>query len=493
MNSTKRNKTTIRISQNTPQKRETSPAKSSTKRKRPATRKPKNSKPAFSIPTLSTPTISGSTMVTAGGLLAIIAFATAAINYGTKSVDGTAEYDAPTFAETSPIEAVAAAPEPAPTPEPLFPKEEQLEVGKGDTLIEMLTDTGVSHEEAFEAVAALGEVYDPRRLNRGQKLDVMLEASDEGPEIPSLSELTMPISAITTIELRKIEDGKFAVEKVDVPTTAYPTYSKLPIKGSLYVTARKANLTPKLILELMKGFAYDVDFQRDVQRGHTLEVVADTLKTKNGDIVGSNNLRYAKLTMGKKKVAIYRYTDTKGHTDYYNAKGESLKKSLLRTPVDGARISSRYGKRKHPILGYRKMHRGVDFAAPTGTPIYAAGDGVVDYKGRKGGYGNYLRIKHNGTYSTAYAHIHKFARSVRKGKRVRQGQVVAYVGSTGRSTGPHLHYEVLKHNKQVNPSKVQDFNSGVKLAGKEMKKFKGLLAEVKTVISDTPKTVAQAN
>lgn len=371
--------------------------------------------------------------------------------------------------------------------EPLFPKNKQLKVGKGDTLLELLTDTGVSQQEAFEAVAAIRKIYDPRRINSGQELDVKLEARDDIPEMPTLSELKMPISGTATIELHKIEDGQFVVKKVEVPVTATPQYISLPIVGSIYQTARKAGMSPQMIMELMKGFSYDVDFQRDIQRGHTLEVVMDELRREDGSLVGTRNLRYAKLDLGRKEVAIYRYTDKTGHTEYYNSKGESLKRGLLRTPVDGARISSSYGMRKHPVLGYNKMHKGVDFAAPTGTPIYAAGDGVVEYAGMKGGYGNYVKIKHNNQYSTAYAHASRFAKGIRKGVRVRQGQVIAYVGTTGRSTGPHLHYEVLAYGKQTNPTSVQKFNNGTQLAGADLKQFKAMIGEVNQVMAAAEK------
>lgn len=366
---------------------------------------------------------------------------------------------------------------------PKFPREEKLTVGKGDTLLELLTDTGVSMNEAHEAVAAIRTIYDPRRINSGQAFNVTLKASSESPDVPSLSTLKMPVSSMATIELHKIENGKFVVKKVEVPVTAHTEHHALSIKGSLYQTAQRAGLSPQMIMELMKGFSYDVDFQRDIQRGHTLEVVVDTLKRDDGRVVGAKNMRYAKLKMGRKNVEIYRYADAKGQVGFYNAKGQSLKKTLLRTPVDGARISSGYGLRKHPVLGYNKMHKGMDFAASTGTPIYAAGDGVVEFAGRHGGYGNYVRVKHNGTYSTAYAHAHRFAKGIRKGTRVRQGQIIAYVGTTGRSTGPHLHYEVLKYGQQTNPAKIQQFNTGTQLAGNDLKRFKTMMREVDSVIA----------
>lgn len=196
----------------------------------------------------------------------------------------------------------------------------------------------------------------------------------------------------------------------------------------------------------------------------------EQFRGENGDVVHQGNIHYAKLTLRDKGVPLYRYTTTKGNLDYFNAKGESVRKTLMRTPIDGARLSSRFGKRKHPILGYTRMHSGVDFAAPRGTPIYAAGNGTVVQSGRNGGYGNYVRIRHNGTYQTAYAHLSKFARGARRGARVRQGQVIGYVGTTGRSTGPHLHYEVLRNGRQINPRSVR-IPSGEKLKGAELKKF----------------------
>jgi murein DD-endopeptidase MepM/ murein hydrolase activator NlpD len=184
---------------------------------------------------------------------------------------------------------------------------------------------------------------------------------------------------------------------------------------------------------------------------------------------------FASLTLSGKKKAIYRFKGDDGHTEYFDEEGRSAQKALMRTPIDGARLSSGFGQRRHPILGYNKMHRGVDFAAPSGTPIYAAGNGTIVYAGRKGGYGNYIRIRHNGNYDTAYAHMTGFARGMRVGRRVNQGQVIGYVGTTGRSTGPHLHYEVLRQGQQVNPMRIR-MPSGRTLAGAEMKRFQGLRA-----------------
>ena len=194
---------------------------------------------------------------------------------------------------------------------------------------------------------------------------------------------------------------------------------------------------------------------------------------RDGVVVNNGEIQYAKLTLRGTELPLYRFETPEGNLDYFNTKGESVRKALMKTPIDGARLSSRFGNRKHPILGYTRLHAGVDFAAPRGTPIYAAGDGTVTVAGTNGGYGKYIKIRHNGTYSTAYAHLNGYARGVRKGKRVRQGQVIGYVGSTGRSTGPHLHYEIHRNGKQINPLGLK-LPSGEKLKGQTLEAFLSL-------------------
>lgn len=212
------------------------------------------------------------------------------------------------------------------------------------------------------------------------------------------------------------------------------------------------------------------------------EIAYERLVDKEGRTVRYGNVVYANLTLSGKSMPIYRYEDSKGNVDYYGPDGQSVRKALLQTPIDGARISSGFGMRHHPVLGYSKMHKGVDFAARRGTPVMAAGDGIVERASRFGSYGNYIRIRHNSTYKTAYAHLKGFAKGIRKGVRVRQGQIIGYVGTTGRSTGPHLHYEVLANNKQVNPKSAK-LPAGRKLAGKELKTFQAQLAETTTRIA----------
>ena len=213
-----------------------------------------------------------------------------------------------------------------------------------------------------------------------------------------------------------------------------------------------------------------MDFQREIQPGDRFEFFYETFHDDRGALAKTGKLFYGRMRLSGETVELYRHELANGEWDYYNAKGKSVRKALLRTPIDGARISSGFGKRRHPILGYTKMHRGVDFAAPRGTPVYAAGKGVVEYVGRKGAYGKYVRIRHDKTYKTAYAHLSRYGKGVRKGTRVSQGQVIGYVGTTGRSTGPHLHYEVIKKGRQTNPRKVK-LPSGIQLQGKDLARF----------------------
>ena len=238
---------------------------------------------------------------------------------------------------------------------------------------------------------------------------------------------------------------------------------------------------------MIRAFSYDVDFQRDIQPGDTFEVMFERFVDKKGRVVRDGAIVFANLELSGEAMPIYRFVDSTGNADYYNAKGESVRKALLRTPVDGARITSGYGMRLHPILGFSMMHKGVDFAVSPGTPVMAAGSGAIDYAGANGSYGYYVRIKHDTTHSTAYAHLSRFAQGIRKGKHVAQGQIIAFSGATGRATGPHLHYEVLVHDEQVNPMSVK-FKSGNKLAGKELQRFLAATKAANVWLAQTPRT-----
>ena len=240
------------------------------------------------------------------------------------------------------------------------------------------------------------------------------------------------------------------------PTKTEDTLIKGVIKNNLYISALKLGIPENTLLEMISLLGFSVDFQREIRSGDSFEV----LFTKEIDILSNlviqtKPIKYVSMSLSGNKLNFFNYEDKFGFPQYYDENGKSSKRTIMKTPINGARLSSRYGNRKHPILGYTKMHRGLDFAAPTGTPVFAAGDGIIEKAGWNGSYGKYIRIRHTGTYKTAYAHLSGFHKNTKIGKRVIQGKIIGYVGTTGRSTGPHLHYEVIKNNIQVNPMRIK--------------------------------------
>lgn len=359
---------------------------------------------------------------------------------------------------------------------------QNIEVGKGDTLAELLVKSGVDRTEAHYAIKALSEHYNPRRIRRGQDIKITFESAPVSDETAGKKKgdtfigLAIEPDYKTEVRVARTETGDFQAEQVAKKLDHAPVRAESRIKNSLYVAGRDAGVPAVIIARMIRLLSWDVDFQRDIRVNDSFEVMYERVSDKNGKTVYNGNVTYAALTLSGKKITVYRHKLADGTVDYFDEHGKASRKALMRTPIDGARLSSTFGKRRHPILGYTRMHKGVDFAAPSGTPIYAAGNGTVAYAGRKGGYGNYIRIRHNGTYETAYAHLKGFARGVRSGKRVEQGQIVGYVGSTGRSTGPHLHYEVMMSGKQVNPLRIR-MPSGKTLKGKELARFQKFRAE----------------
>ena len=230
-------------------------------------------------------------------------------------------------------------------------------------------------------------------------------------------------------------------------------------------------------MEMIRIYSWDIDFQRSIRSGDQFEIMYEGNVTPSGGLTRYGNLLFANLKLGKSNYPLYLFKANDGSTDYFDQNGHSAQKSLMRTPINGARLSSGFGNRRHPILGFNKMHRGVDFAAPSGTPILAAGSGTIVFRSRNGSYGNYIRIRHNSKYSTAYAHLRNFNSNFKKGSRVRQGDVIGYVGTTGRSTGAHLHYEILRRGRQTNPMKVK-MPSGKLLTGAELLKFNTTKAQI---------------
>lgn len=395
-----------------------------------------------------------------------------------------------TASPAKPVE-IAAAPAPAveAKPTPAYPITLALEIAKGDTLLDMLIAHRVQNSEAHNVINALKAKFNPGKLRVGQKISVTLDRHEKLGDAAAVKELAIKLPNLSTVELQRLSNGDFNVAAKEETSTqkTFRGYGK--VRSSLLQAGAEGGIPANAMRELVKAFSYDVDFQREIHPGDTIEVLMDRKPSKQGGYTNNGGtLRYAALTLRGKKHEIFRFKDAYGELAWFDGKGSSIKKSLLRTPVDAVNITSGFGLRTHPIMGYTKMHRGVDFGAPSGTPIMAAGDGVVAFKGWKSGYGNFVLIKHNDKYETAYGHISRFAK-IAVGSRVKQGQVIAYVGMTGMATGPHLHYEVHENNTQVNPVSKQ-FNMAAGLTGKSLAAFKtakqSALNELAALAKGTP-------
>ncbi len=350
--------------------------------------------------------------------------------------------------------------------------DEEYQIKTGDTLNGILLESGVPAENIQEIVNKVSQ-----HLN-------LLTLSNQDTIIISQKNITDPLTNTTKKTFRQITidnnfDLEVAVKNIAGEFQVTAKHRKISkktekfhfkIKDSLFVDGVNAGITASSMMSLINLYAYDIDFQRDFHLGDEVEILVEGLFDENGKKVKENNVLYSLLKLQEKTIETYAF-NIDGKIEYFDAKGNSIKKSLLKTPINGARISSTFGMRRHPVLGYSKMHKGTDFAAPTGTPILSAGSGVVVFAGRKGGYGNYVEIKHNREYSTAYAHASRFAKNIASGQKVKQGEVVAFVGTTGRSTGPHLHFEVLYRGSQINPAVAKSV-SGIVLLGKSLLKFK---------------------
>ncbi len=383
-------------------------------------------------------------------------------------------------------------------PEPI---DETFKLAKGQSLIDALADRGVTKEAAQALVAAIEAVFPTEMIKAGTKFEVTLDRQQDfyGRDVTYPVELSFQPGPNETIKVQSDEDGQFAAVVDGAEGGAKSQYAqynhfhtKAKVGASLYSTAKDNKVPEYIVSELTRVFAYDVDFQRQVKANDTFEVFY------GNPLTGSSSKRkvmhYAQLTLAGKTKTYFRYTTADGQTDYYDDRGHSATKSLLKTPVSGAKMTSGFGMRRHPLLGYSKMHTGVDFGVPHGTPIRAAGAGVVELAGRHGAYGVTVEIQHTKKYETLYAHMSKLATGIRRGTRVNQGQIIGYVGSTGRSTGPHLHYEIRVGKRAVNPTNVK-VTGGKQLAGKDLVKFQNLKQRVVAMMQRAPSAtqVAQAN
>ncbi len=348
-----------------------------------------------------------------------------------------------------------------------------LEIKDGDTLLGVLqSEAKVSKDDAFLALKALRKMYDPSWIKVGQKIKVKYTKTGKKNGDVRLMKLQVPMPQYSRIEVVRDDYDDFKAVRVIPPVTTKLAYADGSIDISLYSAIKIAKIPDSIRASFIKNYSYDVDFQRDIWKGNSFGVLYEEIRNDEDDVVGSGNIIYSELRLNGRVLDNYYYTNSDGFAEYYDKNGNSIQKSFLRTPIDGARITSGFGMRKHPILGYSKGHKGLDFGAPEGTPIYAAGNGLVLEMERKGSYGKYIKIRHSDGYSTAYAHLDGYARGLRRGSKVKQGEVIAYVGTTGRSTGPHLHYELIEDGRQINPLSITTV-SGNKLKGTELAAFKG--------------------
>jgi murein DD-endopeptidase MepM/ murein hydrolase activator NlpD len=395
-----------------------------------------------------------------------------------------------------------------------------ITLDKGDTLVGALTDAGATLQDANAAVAALGRIYDLRTIRAGVTLDLTFdpviggsprpvsaqvdnaELSGEGLDPNNDSSGTfvaadssaagrlLSISFSPSVEhdiaIARGTDGSFTATDSVKQLVAHIHRAGATIDSSLYLAAMQAGIPADVVVEMIHMFSYKVDFQRDLKPGDSFEVFYDYYYTPDGRAAKKGQISYAVMKLGAREIALYRYQpDPSEPPDYFDAHGQSAKGMLMKTPVDGARITSGFGMRFHPILGYTRMHKGVDFGVPIGTPVMAAGAGMIGFMGVQHGYGNFVLVKHGNGYSTAYGHLSRFAPGLHIGSHVRQGQMIAKSGMSGMATGPHLHYEIRINNVQVNPTTVK-IAQGRTLTGRELRDYLVERLHIDSIIANLP-------
>ena len=357
----------------------------------------------------------------------------------------------------------------------LKPKFEDIEykIKTGDSLVSILNSLSVNKQEIQKIVKLLKE-SGIQKLSQNKILKLTLE---NDKNLIKVSNILIPVSKSKKLQIYKDYEKKtFFKNEIITNLEKKIVLREGIIKSSLYRSATKENISPNIIIEFARLYGFQVDFQRDIRKNDSFQLIYETFVDENGKVFENGNIIYANLILRGQYNQLY-YFPKKKFDGHYDENGKSVKKALMKTPINGARLSSSFGMRKHPILGYNKMHKGTDFAAPEGTPIMASGDGVIIKAGWCGGGGNCVKIKHNKTYQTIYAHMKNFSNLAIPGNRVKQGQIIGYVGSTGMSTGPHLHYEVIENGKKIN-SQLLKLPPGKSLEGNHRKQFE--IVRIKT-------------
>lgn len=374
------------------------------------------------------------------------------------------------------VEAFASAGSPAGMSQP---ETVPVQIQRGETLEQAMLRTGIGADEARAIVRTLGNAYDVVNVRAGQRFETAISRPRAGRGDARLIGLTVRTGPATQLTVSRSFDGALRLRELEEQVSRETTVATGEIHGSLSASAQRMGANSRIVAQAVRLFSHKIDFARDIRAGDGFTLVFDRTVTESGRTVDTGDLLYAEI----KGQVFYRFQpEGSSEAKYYDADGKNIRGFLLRTPVDSARISSNYGMRRHPISGYQRMHQGMDFAAPTGTPVFAASDGVVVEARRWGGYGNWVRVRHSNGWETGYAHLSRFARGLRPGQRVNQGEVIAYVGSTGASTGPHLHYEVWRNGQRINPRGAQ-IPQGSELSGRELAAFQAERRRIDALIA----------
>lgn len=362
-------------------------------------------------------------------------------------------------------------------------------LSRSESLEQVLKNNNVNNEIAKKIADKFSANSKLSKLKMGAKVQIEIERRIS-KLFASASAVELPKRVVIFQDKNKYEitlneaSSDFEIKKTEIPSEWKVKLVSGTINGSLYSAAKKVGADKKVVGQFINLYSYDVDFQRDIQAGDSFKILYEYQVDYNGKQIGAPRIITASLNFSGESKDLYRYEMPNGRVDYYDTKGNSIKRALLKTPIHSAKISSHFGLRTHPVHGYSKMHQGLDYSAPKGTPVLAAGDGVVQFVKSQGrGYGNHVQIKHNGTYSTLYAHLSKFGPNLKSGGRIKQGQVIGYVGATGTATGPHLHYEVIQNGKKVNPAKIKA-PVFMPLKGVELAKFKESTKKIEQMIAE---------
>ena len=338
----------------------------------------------------------------------------------------------------------------------------------GDSIQSILKKLRIKNNEIQTVIKQYKKYGKSNQLLKGNIIEIIIKKNLSG-EDNSIVKFSIPMTKSTTIEIVRDDDDKIIANKIITRLYKKKVLAENIILENLYSSALEAKMNPETIIEFARIFGFEIDFQRDIRKKDYFKIVYEKYFDENGEFVKSGSILYAHMSVNGREITLYKFGNDKSY-GYFDINGKSVEKALMKTPINGARLSSSFGMRKHPILGFNKMHKGTDFAAQEGTPIMASGSGTIVLAKWCGGGGNCIKIKHNSTYETIYAHMKSFAKGMRAGKKVRQGQVIGYVGSTGMSTGPHLHYEVVINGKKVNSQKLK-LPSGKILKNNERKLF----------------------